>query len=464
MAEIMDQGVRKLAVSVGNRAPGRALSRLTALRGSPGWKAAENAVEEWRFDGVVEKDGELYLHGPHVAGRSLESVLSLGLAEALPYMARLASGLALLRERSIPLFPIQTDSVIFPEDGGVLLLPPEIFRELRGLRGTEENVRSFEKINHPDLSGEKLASFSLAALLYRLSTGRFPFDGGAPEQVHEQARRLSLQAPDRLVPGLSAELSRLIMAGLGRAKEQEADLAVWKEKTGEWISVSLVSELPPEERERILQEAAVEEAKAGKRFRRAAFVEKYWVRGVVIAAAVALAGVLAGRFIGNLLAPRATHGFTAEKVVETFYNAMNTLDHTLMSACVTGGAGSEDITATTNIFVMSRAALAYEGRSSIANAAEWDAAGRPELQPMVSVYGVTGLSVTPESAGSEAVFTARYVKWMPLSRDVSPDPRAPLPAGPYYEGKNVTERVYLKQDKGDWVIHKIERLQEEPLT
>jgi hypothetical protein len=455
--EIMDRGERKLALYVGRSASGRSLSKLAALRGSPGWIVAGNTVNEWKFDGFLERDEELYLQGPYVEGRSLESILPLGLQEALPSISRLAGALALLSERMIPLFPIQTDSVIFRADGGVLFLPPETLRELRGLRSAEDNLDVYERINHPELNAETLASFSIAALLYRISTGRFPFEGGTVEQVHEEARKRGIPAPDKAVPGLSPDFSGLVMSGLGRGNGGKVGLSTWKEKLEAWRPESLVNEPAAEEKDRIRREAAAEMVKADRKFKRAVFIQKNGVRTAVIAGIVIIVGLIVGQYVKNLLAPRVTHGFAPEKVVETFYRAMSSFDHATMSSCVTGQGGSGDITETTTMFVFSRVTMGYEGRSSIVGADEWDKAGRPELQPMLSVYGVTDLALTQERGQPEPVFMARYVRWRPIPQDASTDPKAPLPPGPYFEGKEVTDRVYLKLDHGDWAIYNIER-------
>ena len=47
--------------------------------------------------------------------------------------------------------------------------------------------------------------------------------------------------------------------------------------------------------------------------------------------------------VKNVLAPRVTRGYAPDKVVQTFYTSMNTLDHSTMQACVVGGAGGGEI-------------------------------------------------------------------------------------------------------------------------
>ncbi len=173
-----------------------------------------------------------------------------------------------------------------------------------------------------------------------------------------------------------------------------------------------------------------------------------------MAAVAILLGALGGTILKNVLAPRVTRGFSARKVVETFYTSMNTLDHTTMQACVVGPAGRGEIDEVTTLYVTSRVTQGYEGRSSIVSAADWDTAGRPPLAPPTSLYGVTGLSVVQEQGGPAPVFVAAYDKWNPAP---PPDTSSGSSSDyvPKSEGHSIKDRVWLKLDRGDWVISRI---------
>jgi len=70
MQELMEGGVRHLAVQVGDTAKGRALTRILALKTSPGWRVHGGEVREWRFEGLAEKDGARFCTDPTLrAGR-----------------------------------------------------------------------------------------------------------------------------------------------------------------------------------------------------------------------------------------------------------------------------------------------------------------------------------------------------------------------------------------------------------
>jgi hypothetical protein len=142
-------------------------------------------------------------------------------------------------------------------------------------------------------------------------------------------------------------------------------------------------------------------------------------------------------------------------VVETFYASMNTLDLTAMQACVVGRAGKGEVDEATTLYVTSRVTQGYEGRSNVINAAEWDRSGRPPIAPPMTLYGVTGLSVTEEQGEPGPVYLVKYDKWSPATpADTAPG----LDAVPRSEGHAVTDRVWMRQDRQDWVVFRIDRL------
>ena len=474
MTEIIEQGVKRLAVPIGAAGKSSSLARILALKGSPGWLVAEN-VREWRFEGVTQNGTDFFLHGPFVAARPLDSILDLPLAETLPFLARLAQSLVRLKEMAVPLFSLQTDSILFTDDGGTLFLPPELFREVRGQRTYETNRDTYEAINHPDLKGEALASFSIAALLYRVIAKRFPFTGTSAEEIHEQARKLKLPAPDQLVPECIPEISSLAMAGLGRVKRVPVTLQEWAAALCGLRGRELYRTVAADERERVLREAAALREGYEKRFRRSVFWRKNGKLIAIVAAVVIAVGLGLGSILSNVFAPRLTKGYTPRKVVQTFYLAMNSLNNSLMDACVVNRAGRAEIGEATNLYVISRVTTAYEGRANIVPADEWDRNGRPSLDAALTVYGVTDLSIAEEAAEPSPVFRVDYEKWAPASNpddgvgpddEVGPDdgssPADP-PTGPRFEGRKNSDRVSLRRDKGDWVIFSIDRISSEPI-
>lgn len=460
ISEILEKGMRQLAVPIGAAGRGTALSRILALKGTPGWLVRDGRVVEWRFLGVTERGGQVLLHGPAQPGRTLAEVVTLPREQALPWIGRLVEALVAARDAGVPPFPLQSDGVVFPEAGGVLFLSPSVLGEIRAQRPFEANRDTFESINPPDTVQADPASFAVAAIVSRVITGRFPFTGGSEEEIHEQARGLRVTPPHLEVPGLLPEISTLVVDGLARGRGPGPSLEKWKEALALLQSRPPYRELSEEDRKRIAKERDTFRGGAETHLRRKAFWRKRWALVAAVAAGVAVAGAVLGSVLSNALAPRPTRGMGPQEVVRAFYLAMNSLDHGLMQACVTGRAGRQEISEVTNLFVITRVTTAYEGRSLVLPADRWDSEGRPDPEPSVSVYGVTGLSLTQEQPEPTPVFRADYDKWIPASApDDTQDAQASaVPAGPRFTGEAVSDRLSLRRDKGDWVIFRIERL------
>ncbi len=452
-----------LAIPVGAVRREFVLTRFQSLRSSPGWIAgADGTLREWRLQGFFKEDGELYLYGGYLEGRSLEEALEADPQQTLADLGALVRALLALKAGGKAIPVLQTDSVRLLASGEVLFLPPEIMDKVTAFRPLSHRLRVRETIRHPDLDdpGER-ASFSIAALLYRTIRGVYPFQATEDEELHNQVRHLKL-APLRLqAPGVKEEVDRAVMAGLQRGGGSPPSLEEWAALLEGWAREGLYRTLTDEERRSVEREAARERERAEKGYRRHVFWQRNWKTVVIVAAAVVVAGVLGGSYLRNLLAPRPTRGFTPRQVVETFYESMNSLDHTMMEACVVKGAGKQVIREVVNLYVLSRVSMGYEGRSNIVSAARWDQEGRPAIYPPETVYGVTDLEVRQESPPPEPVFRVSYVKWAPLPGEppAGEAGAAQAPREPNYRGTPMVERVHLTRDHGDWVIDRIERLE-----
>jgi hypothetical protein len=128
-----------------------------------------------------------------------------------------------------------------------------------------------------------------------------------------------------------------------------------------------------------------------------------------------------------------------------------------MEDCVIGDAAKTEINEAVNLFVISRQTLAYEGRTYVIDAAEWEANGRPTVTPPEFLHGVAGLQITREQPEPQPVFLVKYERYARAFADQDVESVNPV------NGRQITDRVYLTQDKEDWVIYRIDRLRETPL-
>jgi hypothetical protein len=456
MKALTVRGARCLGIMVGQAARGTALARILSMKGARGWRVGEGTVSAWAFEGVTEVEGATWLFGPPAAGTPLQDVLAMPLADALPLLARMAAALETLARNGISLFPLQADAVLFCDDGDVLFLPPAIMREIRDLSAFALTRDTYESLNHPDLAGEPLACFSMAVMLYRLITSRFPFAGESPEEIHERMRTLAAVPPGLVTPGLAPEVSAAIMDGLGTAG---AGLREWRRRLSAWQAGELFSAVSSARQEEASLAADSRRGGSERVFHRRVFWRKHWRTVAAAAAGAAVLAVLLASILGTMLKPRLTHGYPPAKVVETWYESMNTLDHMAMQACVVGRAGSEELDQVTTLYVTSRVTQSYEGKSRIVSAAQWDAAGRPPLTGTQGLFGVTGLSVRQEADGSSPVFRAAYEKWVLLPAEAG----STADTGVRSEGHERVDRLWLKRHRGDWVISRIERTSDKPL-
>jgi hypothetical protein len=456
---IVEQGTAKLAVPLGAAGRSHALARMSGLRSSPGWHVSGDAVREWHFEGFSSQPDGACLFGPDVGGVTLAEALALPLLEAAPLLARLTDALATLGGHAVPYFPLQADAVILDDRSGVLFLPPAVMREARGVRTFAENRETFEALNHPDLQAEALAAFTIGVCLYRAAAGRFPFTGADEEEIHEQARKLSLQPPARLVPDLREDASALVMTALGRQRGRSARIADWRAGFATWTREGITRHVDPAERERLAREAAGRVQDAAKRFKTRTFWEKNWKLVAIAGAGVVVAGALLGSILSGVFAPRATKGYHPRQVVETFYTSINAMNHTLMEACVVDRAGQAEINEAMNLYVMSRVQMGYEGRANTVPADQWDEAGRPVLPAGTAIYGITDLAIVEQAGEPAPVYLVTYEKWAPdagESTEIGDNRIATL-------RRRLVDRVSLRKDKGDWVIFRLDRQSEETL-
>jgi hypothetical protein len=447
-----------LAVPVGVSRNEFVLTKLAELRKLPAQIIRDGEIAEWHFDGVLKHEGRLYLHGPYLGGIFLEQTIQKSFSAATPYLNRLIRALITLKHRGRMLDFIQTDSVYFLEDGGILFFPPALMRELRSMHPEPYKLQVFEKINHPDIEDpEKKLSFSIAALLFRIVLGRYPFEAESEEELHNLIRHARLLPLSLIEPGLQEFLSQQILCGLERGQDPAPSLEQWQEILARCKQEGLYRDITEMEREQIRRKAQVELRKHDKSYRRRVFWQRHWKTVLIVSAGVIAAGTLAGSLMKTVLAPRETRGFSPREVVESYYRGMNDLNVTLMEDCVVDGAGKKTIREVMNIYVLSRVSLGYEGRSHIIPADEWDAQGRPELPPPETVYGITDLEVQQEQGEPEPVFRVRYTKWTPEPVEESQsDPS--IAEGPGFTSTRISQRVYLRLDRKDWVIYRFEPL------
>jgi LmbE family N-acetylglucosaminyl deacetylase len=441
-----------------------AVQQLTAHKRRPGWIVRDNTISEWLPGGFLEHNQQVVMYGPYEEGVTLEESLSGDPKEVLERLERFARAIHLLVERQIPVGRYHTRGIIFLKDGATLFLPQDIMDTIRDHEPVTQRITYYENTNHPDLESVDNVSYALASLTYRVLTGDYPYRAEKIEDVHIRIRAGYSLDPVYHEPRIREDVSNFIIGTLRDPEHNMHSLEQWIERLADWNRNGAYREVTEQGRAMVLQQAEATWKRMTRAFNRKEYIRKHGKATVLIIVMVLIVGTIPGTIISKALQPRSTHGFSAEKVVRTFYMSMNTLDQTTMQDCVIDGAGSATISQVMNLFVTSRMRMSVEMHSGILDAQKWVDAGKPALKPSSFVYGVSDLKVTMTSQSPDhVVATATYIKWQP---DFPQEPTASPSKQPSVMKSVAFQRkdtLYMKKDRGDWVIYKIQQNTDKPI-
>ncbi|HKJ85587.1 MAG TPA: hypothetical protein VKA06_05905, partial [Spirochaetia bacterium] len=397
-----------LGVDTGIPSNSPSLRKLAGQKRQHGWLIRGDGAEIWQPLGFVEHAGAIHVYGPLAAGRFVEEILHDESIDRLAMLERLAKALAVLKSEKIPMVTFHSRSLVVLDDGGVLVLPPDIMTAIREHQDYTSRIHRMERYNHPDRSPDENVGFSLAAATYFVLTGVFPYDAEDEEELHARVRAATVLPARYRDPEIREDVSSALQAEL-TAKDPAVEAGVWAERLREWHATGAQRELTAPERERVEQEAkqAVERLERG--FKRKESVRKNGRKALIIAAIVIIVGTIPGTIIRNALQPRATAGLPPEEVVSVFYTSINTLDHMTMEDAVIDDAGRDLVREVTNLFVIDRQRMSVEMESGFVDAQEWRDADMPTLGANKSPYGVANLELVDlPSPEGERRFEARY--------------------------------------------------------
>jgi hypothetical protein len=439
-------------------------------------------VEEWKSSGAVERNGSMVIWGPFFEGERLDHVMeksgdgsnpagSPGGRRALEALRKWIQARLFLGKEKAALWP----AAALVADSGSVLFPPERL-VLRCLQSEDSLLTSAEPFVHPDLEGEDAAAFTAAAVLYRIITGQAPFRGDNAEGIHQDIRE-GVFLPLRLAaPGVDERLSALmdrifapVKSGRGAAKLGEIGDFLGSPGNGKDFT-PFFRPLSGEER----KQREAEREQYSRNRARTVGARRFIVRNTAVILGVVIALTAAGLVARSIIAGRqdlpTTEGLTSREVVQAWYGAFDTLDHTLMQEFTTNRAGRDDIQMVTNFYVLTRVRQAYEYTiTGTIPAQEWLDQGSPP--PDRPVFGVSGLSIEKtggDEAGEEIHYRAVYTLWVPQGGESAPGPAEPAPgepaSGPAAEPMPAShpriDELTLTRLKGSWRISGIVHLEE----
>jgi hypothetical protein len=463
----------------------------------------DGTVTSWRPGGVIESEGTMVVWGPDFQGERLDLILDGGdTGPALEALRRWIA--AYLPEAGLwpaGVFAALDTGASYPV--GTVFFPPDRLR-CRCIRAEGEDLwlNGGESLVFMDLAGDAAVSFTAAAMLYRIlaraaetggpqsavlkdagsAPGALPFPSRDVEKLHQDMRESVFLPLGLAAPGLDPRTAELVDRAIAGTKGKPAPRPS-PEEISELLGppgrdpVSFFRDLDAEERENLREERERSEKKRNLRVG----TRRFMVRNTTIITGIAGALAVVILFANSMAASRrslpTTAGMDSLQVVESYYGAFGTLDHTLMEACVINKAGKGDIDMITRFFVTSRVRQAYEFSSVMLSAQDWFAAGSPPTT--AQIIGVTDLNISQiTGSGDERRYRAEYIIWVPGSmadeedsRGITavpgPAPEVPAPSAGLEaslieefippRGYPLIDDLTLVRLKGNWRISSIDR-------
>ena len=436
----------------------------------------DGTLAAWKPSGVAEHGGTggpaaMVIWGPAFAGERLDLLINdkARRNEALAAVKHWIGARLLLGAEPPPVRPfaaLVADNAAGGATGGdyppgtVFFAPESLALRCMQAEGTEARIDGGERYAHPDRQGMEAAAFTAAAMLYRVLSGTPPFAAPTEELLREDMREGHFPPVRFAAPGLDEKLAGLIQSALGPAEKTGGAPQTGAALLGQFLEIlkpvtdvaALFRPLSAEERCNLVQE----KERFLKRKNIAVQTRRFVIRNTAIIAGCVLAlliAVLSARSIVKSRADRpTTAGMDSAQVIHRYYGAFGELDHPLMEACVTNGAGKSDIDMVMNLFVITRVRQAYEMRGAppLISAPEWQAEGAgPVGSP---VFGVTDVALErlSGSEGADAIrYRAAYTLYLPRQEAVTEETEP--------EGARYIDELTLIKDRGNWRIAEINR-------
>ncbi len=421
---------------------------------SPGWIVNQNKIQEWYFSGITYINENSYIYGPNFDGNSLEEILTYPIAKALPYFEKLINSLEKLNKEINISFDLQLDNIYFLKNGDLLFLPPKVFEKIKDI-DINYDFKKHQLINNPYLNkySEK-NSYSILILIYRLLTGKFPFESNSEEEILNKIRILNVIPPKLLNPEIKKKISDHISSLFKNNKYTDLSLLDWQKFFKKISNENIIEKISDKEKENYLEKYEKQKETLNNNFKKKIFWEKNNKRILAITIISIILCTSLFYYIKNLNKPRVIKDFPPEKVVETFYLSINKLDHLTMEECVINKAGKSDIDTVLSLYLNHKQSLAYTKESMIAFADEWDKKGRPIINPPSFIFGILNLNIKQESFDLEPVFIVNYEKWLPdINQNEINEKRI------QNKRYKIKDKLFLKKHKNYWLIYKLDRIE-----
>lgn len=396
--------------------------------------------EKLKASKIKEKGGKLFLEFPELREKPAFNPPE----EILPYLEWILM-IQKAKAEYPQTYPQWVEDRFYATDEG-LLLPPKSIMHLILNREKLRNS-AVDPYNHPDLREEGALSFTIGVLLYNKLTQRMPFQGASTVDIHFQIREQQFSPIEYFCPELNPQLSQMINRSI---RGEVTSLQEWEELLKILHTAPLYRALTREEKEDLLKKGKHLYKRTKRKFNRQVFFRKYQMRLITLGLIGGVLCFILGITLKNILKPRETAGFSQERVIESFYHAIDDLRPDLLRDCIESGVAREIVSMVETLYVTTRMQIAKGGGLAIVKAQEWiDAERSPDFVQNKAVYGIANLVI--ERLGPNE-FIATYEFWIPADTEITES----LP----YIGNKKTDRLLLTKDDQGWLIKKLEEKSE----
>ncbi len=418
--EIVRDGEKKTAILIGDDSFGVPKHLMQGVKRN-GIISDGSHLEKWYWDGLCTIDGMRYVYFSPMRIRPLSSLSTDARADALWIVRNLALALESADEDFLDLVTgvLPLYRIWIADEDKVLILPPDLGDIFSVMIPEEEKEASVSRIIQGKAEKNFLLITEMAELLYYAASGVFPF---ASDAIRGSGYR---EVPLRLYAELPEKTDGLI-SFIFHAKSREMRDIMGNGSGGEnlswFLSRSRDLEWPLENRSEEERDEAARKTESSEEYSsyiasRSAKAKRnaFWrVKGtIIIASVIALSvlGLFLYSYLSNILEPPETRDLQPEGIIEAFYDAQSDCMPEVMTTAVKGTTVPQDMEVT-NLFVTSRARMAYEAMNPVINVNDWLAAGSPPIEESCMIYGVVLESI--EKTG-ENEYLAHGIWYTPIT-------------------------------------------------
>ncbi|GHU22999.1 hypothetical protein FACS1894172_00180 [Spirochaetia bacterium] len=423
-----------------------------------GYLVTQNGiVNPWYISGTTEHNGTVALHGDDFTGKRFDLILNEEPDRALDAFRAWIRARLCLGERTPEVAAYPAGAIV--NENGDILFPPEWLVQLDCKAGGLWRTGAEQWI-HPDRFGESADVFAAAAIAYRIFCKSAPFRGDST--LLQDIREAVFLPPELAAPGLDSRLTVCINdVFAGKAVK----LVDFQEILGNSGSTASFFQPVAESHEIIMQrEHFLKKQYASVKRKRFFKKNRSIIVGIAVAAAVLM--VSAGTFINDRSHAPNVRGLSPEEVVSTYYNALSSMDHAVMDACLLDRhrdkTGKNDIDMVSGIFVITKMRQSYEVTTPpiLMPAQDYADNGAPDIpKDRLIVFGVSDFVCQVEDADERDAtvsFRTRYRLWNPSYSDEDPDSPVATPV-------NCEDELTLVRYKDMWQIAVINRIIDEDI-